>query len=77
MGKIAIVFPGQGAQYRGMGLETEKNSSAASELFEKLDGIRPGTSKQCFEGTDEELKETKNTQPCIFEVEKATEESQR
>lgn len=72
MGKIAIVFPGQGAQYKGMGLETAKNSSAASELFEKLDGIRPGTSKQCFEGTDEELKETKNTQPCIFAVEMAT-----
>ena len=40
-------------------------------LGAKLDALRPGTSAQCFGGTDEELKETKNTQPCMFAVELA------
>lgn len=44
---------------------------AAAEIFAKLDALRPGTSAQCFGGTDEELKETKNTQPCMFAVELA------
>ena len=69
MGKIAFVFAGQGAQYPGMGQELAQCSPAAAEIFAKLDALRPGTSAQCFGGTDEELKETKNTQPCMFAVE--------
>ena len=71
MGKIAFIFAGQGAQYPGMGQELAQCSPAAAEIFAKLDALRPGTSAQCFGGTDEELKETKNTQPCMFAVELA------
>jgi len=66
MGRIAIVFSGQGAQYSGMGKELASCSEAAANVFKMADTIRPGTSKQCFEGSDEELQQTKNTQPCIF-----------
>lgn len=71
MGKIAFVFPGQGAQVPGMGLSAFENSKAAKEIFEKADAIRPGTSKQCFEGTVEELKITANTQSCLYVTELA------
>ncbi|MFR6380015.1 MAG: ACP S-malonyltransferase [Evtepia sp.] len=54
-----------------MGQELAEISPAAAEVFQKLDALRPGTSAQCFSGTDEELKETKNTQPCMFAVELA------
>jgi [acyl-carrier-protein] S-malonyltransferase len=67
MGKIAFVFPGQGAQYPGMG-QTLMESSAGKAVFETAESLRPGTMKQCFEGTGEELKITENTQPCIFAV---------
>jgi [acyl-carrier-protein] S-malonyltransferase len=69
MGKIAFVFSGQGAQYSGMGKELCENYSEAKAIFDAVDAIRPGTSAQCFEGTIEELTETKNTQPCMFAVE--------
>ncbi len=72
MGKIAFVFSGQGDQYPGMGRELADKSPAAAKVYEICDSIRPGTSRQCFEGTDEELKETKNTQPCLFATELAT-----
>ena len=71
MGKIAFVFPGQGAQVPGMGLSFYENSPAAKEVFDKADEIRPGTSKQCFEGTAEELKITANTQSCLYVTELA------
>ncbi|MDO4870351.1 MAG: ACP S-malonyltransferase [Bacillota bacterium] len=71
MGKIAFVFAGQGAQYPGMGKDVAEYSKAAGEVFAKADAVRPETSRQCFEGTDEELKETKNTQPCIYTVDYA------
>ena len=66
MGKIALVFSGQGAQYPGMGKELYESSPAAKKVFEIADSVRPNTSAQCFEGTAEELSVTVNTQPCVF-----------
>jgi [acyl-carrier-protein] S-malonyltransferase len=63
----AYVFPGQGAQFVGMGKDLYETSSEAKELFEKANkilGFR--ITDVMFEGTDEELKETKVTQPAIF-----------
>ena len=71
MGKIAFVVPGQGAQVPGMGLSAFENSAAAKAIFEKADAIRPGTSAQCFEGSVDELKITKNTQSCLYVTELA------
>ena len=71
MGKVAFVFSGQGDQFPGMGKDLYEQYPAAREVYDRLDGIRPGTSAQCFNGTEEELKETKNTQPCLFAVELA------
>ena len=71
MGKIAFVFAGQGAQCPGMGQELAQCSPAAAQVFQQLDALRPGTSQQCFSGTEAELKETRNTQPCMFAVELA------
>lgn len=71
MGKVAFVFPGQGAQYPGMGKSLCETSPAAAEVFRLADSIRPGTSAQCFFGTEEELKETNITQPCLWAVEMA------
>lgn len=66
MGKIAFIFSGQGAQYSGMGKELYDFSPAAKAVYDMADNVREGTSKQCFEGTTEELCKTVNTQPCVF-----------
>lgn len=71
MGKIAFVFSGQGAQYTGMGKELYDCSPAAKAVFDMADGIREGTSAQCFEGDKEVLNRTVNTQPCVFTVDLA------
>ena len=71
MGKIAFLFAGQGAQYPGMGKSLTEISPKAASLFELADSIRPGTSRQCFEGDPAELTQTANTQPCVFTVDLA------
>ena len=71
MGKLAFVFSGQGAQAPGMGRSLYESSPAARAVFDAADALRPGTARQCFEGTEEELRETKNTQPCMFAMELA------
>ncbi len=63
----AFVFPGQGAQFVGMGKDLYETSSVAKELFEKANeilGFR--ITDLMFEGTDEDLRQTKVTQPAIF-----------
>lgn len=63
----AYVFPGQGAQFTGMGKDLYEQSSLAKELFEKANeilGFR--ITDIMFEGTAEELKQTKVTQPAVF-----------
>lgn len=71
MGRIAYVFAGQGDQYPGMGKNIWDRYDIAKDVYKMCDEIRPGTSKQCFEGTEEELKQTDNTQPCLFAMELA------
>ncbi|MBN2262480.1 MAG: ACP S-malonyltransferase [Prolixibacteraceae bacterium] len=63
----AFVFPGQGAQYPGMGKDLYENSAIAKELFDKANEILGfEITKIMFEGTADELKQTKVTQPAIF-----------
>lgn len=63
----AYIFPGQGAQFTGMGLDLFENSSKAKKLFEEANELLGfDITKIMFEGTPEELKETKVTQPAIF-----------
>ena len=66
MGKIAFIFSGQGAQYSGMGKELYEASPAAKAVYDMADSVREGTSRQCFEGSTDELCKTVNTQPCVF-----------
>ena len=77
MGKIAFMFPGQGAQYVGMGKDFYEQipvcremfelASKAKELFEKANDIRGyRITDIMFDGTDDELKQTKVTQPAVF-----------
>ena len=63
----AYIFPGQGAQFSGMGLDLYENSPEAQELFEQANEILGfNITDIMFEGTAEQLKETKVTQPAIF-----------
>lgn len=63
----AYIFPGQGAQYSGMGLDLYNNSSLAKDLFEKANSILEfDITEIMFSGSPEDLKQTKVTQPAIF-----------
>ena len=63
----AYIFPGQGAQFTGMGLDLYENSSLAKQLFEQANEILGfSITNIMFEGTADELKQTKVTQPAIF-----------
>ncbi|WP_042271825.1 ACP S-malonyltransferase [[Clostridium] dakarense] len=66
MGKIALVFPGQGAQYVGMAKDIyEKNSKAKSIIDDACSVLDMDLKNIMFEGSDEELSKTENTQPAI------------
>ena len=69
MGKIAFVFPGQGAQAVGMGKDFYDNFDVAKKLFEEADdALGYSIKKMCFEGSEDDLKLTANTQPAILIV---------
>ena len=65
--KIAFMFPGQGAQYAGMGRALAEKYPAAASVFEEADkALDVRISQLCFEGPEEALKLTENTQPAIL-----------
>jgi [acyl-carrier-protein] S-malonyltransferase len=67
--KTAFIFPGQGAQYAGMGRELFEGYREAREVFEEADRVLGfPLSSLCFNGPEEELKITENTQPAILTV---------
>lgn len=69
MKKLAYLFPGQGAQSTGMGKDFYEKNAAAKAVFEEIDQLAGRSlSSLCFNGPDEELKRTINTQPAILAV---------
>ncbi|MBI5021610.1 MAG: ACP S-malonyltransferase [Ignavibacteriales bacterium] len=65
--KIAYIFPGQGSQYVGMGKDLFEKNESAKAIFKTADKILGiGLSDICFEGPEEVLRQTMNTQPAIF-----------
>ncbi len=69
MGKLAFMFPGQASQAPGMGKDLAEKFPAARAVFDEADRVLGfSISKLCFEGSEEELKQTENTQPAILTV---------
>ena len=69
MGRIAFIFPGQASQYSGMGKDLAEKFPAASAVFDEADrALGFPISRICFEGSEDELKQTANTQPAILTV---------
>ncbi len=69
MNKVALIFPGQGAQKSGMGKDLYENSKAAKNVFDTADKVLGySISDLCFNGSEEDLMKTKNSQPCILTV---------
>lgn len=66
MGKIAFVFSGQGAQHAGMGQDFYEHNETIRDLFEQAAVQMPTVMDLCFHGDVEQLKQTENTQPCLF-----------
>ncbi len=67
MGRLALLFPGQGSQFAGMGKVLCGASPAARAVFEEADAVLGfALSRLCFEGPEEELKRTANTQPAVL-----------
>jgi len=67
--KVAYVFPGQGSQSTGMGLDLYNSYPSAKEVFDGADAsLGFSLSRLCFEGPEEELKKTHNVQPAILVV---------
>lgn len=66
MGKIAFMFSGQGAQFIGMGKDIYDNVPVVKELFDKAEAQRNGTLDLMFSGDENDLKQTVNTQPCMY-----------
>jgi len=69
MGKLALLFPGQGSQFAGMGRSLAESYECARQVFAEADeALGFPLSRLCFEGPEEELKMTENTQPAILTV---------
>jgi len=66
MGKIAFVFSGQGSQHAGMAKDFYDSVASVHDLFTEAEEYRKGTIEQCFEGDVQTLKQTENTQPCLY-----------